>query len=50
MIFEDFELSRFEEGNRLGQLEVGGRVWRGRDKFLSAVGTDNVQADKLLGD
>ena len=50
MIFENFEFSGFEERNGVGELEVGGRVWRGRDKFLSAVGTDNVQADKLLGD
>ena len=50
MVFENFEFAGFEEGNFGWRLEIEGKVWRGRDKFLSAVGTDNVQADKLLGD
>ena len=50
MIFENFEFSGFEEGNCVRELEICCGVWRGRCKFLGAVGTDDVQADKLLGD
>ena len=50
MVFENFELPRLEEGNCVRELEVCGSVLRGRGEFLGAVGTDDVQADKLLGD
>ena len=50
MIFENFEFSGFEEGNRLGKLEVGGRVWRGRGELLPAGGADDVEARQIGSD
>ena len=50
MIFENFEFAGLEEGNGVGELEVGGGVWRGRRQFLPAGGAYDVEADKLKGD
>ena len=50
MVFENFEFSGFEEGNDIGKLEVRDRVLRGRDKFLSAVGADDVEAHQIGSD
>ena len=38
MVFENFEFPRLEEGNRLGQMEVGEGVWRVCAEFVGAVG------------
>ena len=50
MIFENFEFAGLEEGNGVGELEVGGGVWRGHRQFLPAGGAYDVEADKLKGD
>ncbi len=50
MIFENFELSGFEEGNCVGKLEVCGSVLRGRGEFLGAVGADDVEAHQIGSD
>ena len=50
MIFENFEFAGLEERNGVGELEVGGGVWRGRRQFLPAGGAYDVEADKLKGD
>ena len=50
MVFENFEFSGFEERNGVGELEVCGGFWRRRDELLGAVGTDDIEADKLKGD
>ena len=47
MVFENFELSRFEEGNCVRELEVCGGFWTRRGELLGAVGADDVEADKL---
>ena len=51
MVFENFDLSRFEEGNCVWELEIGdGRGWRGRGKLLGAVGADDVEAHQIGSD
>ena len=50
MVFENFELSRFEEGNCVRELEICCGVWRGRCKFLGAVGTGDVEAHQIGSD
>ena len=44
MVFENFEFPRLEEGNRLGQMEVGEGVWRVCAEFVGAVGAYAVKA------
>ena len=50
MVFENFEFSGFKEGNCVKELEVGGRVWRGRGELLGTVGTDDVKAQQIESD
>ena len=50
MIFENFEFSGFEERNGVGELEVGGGVWRGRSELLRAGGANDVEARQIESD
>ena len=50
MVFKNFELSIFKEGNGVGELEVGGGVWRGRGELLPAGGADDVEARQIGSD
>ena len=50
MVFENFELSGFKEGNGVGELEVGGGVWRGRSELLRAGGANDVEARQIESD
>ena len=50
MIFENFEFAGLEERNGVGELEVGGGVWRGRRQFLPAGGAYDVEAHQIGSD
>ena len=50
MVFENFEFAGLEEGNGVGELEVGGGVWRGRGELWPAGGENDVDARQIGSD